>query len=132
MDFEVPPLQAAIITLFEEKPRWTISELQEKLEIDATQIRRRINFWVNNGILSEIERDSFQANENAKTNETGGPIEDEVGEEQVTEEDGDPDKFINMIKQFVQGMCGNFGALSSDAVHAKLSVFFARLFSNCA
>jgi len=47
------PVQATIINLFQERPRWTLTELSEATELDKDTLRRKIGFWVGNGLLRE-------------------------------------------------------------------------------
>lgn len=49
----ITPLQATLINLFQEQERWSLQELSEKTEVDEETLRRKIGFWVTNGLLRE-------------------------------------------------------------------------------
>lgn len=51
---DVSPLQAALLHLFTLKPRWTLCDLGQELEVTVSSIRRNLHPFVSLGILEEV------------------------------------------------------------------------------
>ena len=52
-DFKVSPITAAIIDLFNKNNTWSIEGIANELEMPARELKSKIGFWVNAGVLIE-------------------------------------------------------------------------------
>lgn len=56
----VTPIQATLALHFQDRSEWTLAELAEKLRVPADMVRRRLRFWVNNGLLTQLPNGSYR------------------------------------------------------------------------
>ena len=56
--FRVTPIQASIISLFNDKNPKTLSAdfIADQLDIKVDEVRRKVSFWVCKGVLKEIKK----------------------------------------------------------------------------
>lgn len=60
LNFNVTPLQATIIYYFQDREIWSLNDLSEATQMQADALKKKISFWVNQGILKEIEKNVFE------------------------------------------------------------------------
>ncbi|KAI9239723.1 MAG: hypothetical protein BYD32DRAFT_410425 [Podila humilis] len=60
ISMRVPPIQASIIHLFESQDTLTLSEIAIKLQMMESSLEPKIQFWVREGVLREIDRAKYQ------------------------------------------------------------------------
>jgi anaphase-promoting complex subunit 2 len=58
-NFRVSPLSALIINLFDESNEgnydyFTIENISEKINCNLNEVKKKINFWINKGVISEV------------------------------------------------------------------------------
>jgi len=66
-DFRVTPLSAIIINLFDERTNFewfTVENISDALSCNNNDVKKKLNFWVNAGVLSENSNRSNFVNEN--------------------------------------------------------------------
>ncbi|RUS22247.1 hypothetical protein BC937DRAFT_89906 [Endogone sp. FLAS-F59071] len=66
LEFSVSPVHASIIHCFEENGTLTIDEIAEKLKMPPAQVKRRIGYWVSQGVLKEDGKDKYVLLETAE------------------------------------------------------------------
>jgi anaphase-promoting complex subunit 2 len=55
-DFRVTPVQAAVLSVFEEEiSGCSVEELAKRLHVSSEATKRELQFWVNQGILAEVD-----------------------------------------------------------------------------
>ena len=57
VNLTVSPVHAAIIYQFQLKDEWTAEELAHTLSIPVSVLRRRITFWLTQGLVREVAAD---------------------------------------------------------------------------
>ena len=57
IEYTVSPLHAALLVKFDEEPQWTPTELAESLGISADTLRRKIVYWINQGVVVEVRKE---------------------------------------------------------------------------
>jgi anaphase-promoting complex subunit 2 len=56
LEFNVTPVQAAVILKFQEKDTWSLLELSQSLKMCSFALRKKIFFWKMQGLLKESEQ----------------------------------------------------------------------------
>lgn len=122
LEFTVPPFLATILLLFQDREEWSIQELANVLSVSAEFVRKKIMFWINQGVISEMKSSSgssFVRNEKLlKTAGTPGEIDVSMDIDRETNDQGNMDKY----EQFILGMLTNFDSLPLDRIHNMLKV----------
>ncbi|KAI7819902.1 hypothetical protein BC939DRAFT_458926 [Gamsiella multidivaricata] len=67
LQFQVEPVYASIIYLFEEQDSWTLSALSAKLQVTEDILEQRVQFWIREGVLKESDRLQYHLIENASS-----------------------------------------------------------------
>ncbi|KAG0038271.1 hypothetical protein BGZ82_000641 [Podila clonocystis] len=63
ISMRVPPIQAAIIDLFEAQDTWKLAEIASKLQMVESALEPKMQFWIQEGVLREASRNKYQLNE---------------------------------------------------------------------
>ncbi|KAG2707115.1 hypothetical protein I3843_05G121300 [Carya illinoinensis] len=137
VQFTVAPIHAAIIMQFQEQTSWTSQNLAAAIGIPVDVLNRRINFWINKGILAEsLGAESsdhvFTLMEGmVETGKNGGDsgsceellVGDEEGERSVASAEDQIRKEMTVYEKFIMGMLTNFGSMGLDRIHNTLKMF---------
>lgn len=140
--FVVTPVQAAAISLFEQRPRWTNGELATALSVPSVTVRRRVSIWVNQGVLSEAqllpggtEMVYTVAERLGQVGDSGNPSTSASGDTVAMEEEGESviasveaqkEQEWAVHESFVMGMLTTFGdGLPLERIHNMLKMFVA-------
>ncbi|EDV22414.1 uncharacterized protein TRIADDRAFT_28922, partial [Trichoplax adhaerens] len=119
--FSVTPLQASIIYLFQEKVQWTIEEISEELQVSSTILRRKISYWINQGLLKETPVDSYNLVEDRITPEDAITEDDETTT--VTSAADQHEEEQELYWSYIVGMLTNFPAMELDRICSSLKLF---------
>ncbi|KAG6654241.1 hypothetical protein CIPAW_05G131900 [Carya illinoinensis] len=136
VQFTVAPIHAAIIMQFQEQTSWTSQNLAAAIGIPVDVLNRRINFWINKGILAEsLGAESsdhvFTLMEGmVETGKNGGDsgsceellVGDEEGERSVASAEDQIRKEMTVYEKFIMGMLTNFGSMGLDRIHNTLKL----------
>ncbi|KAG0461711.1 hypothetical protein HPP92_022008 [Vanilla planifolia] len=132
-EFNVTPLQAAIIMQFQEKTSWASKSLAAAVGVPVDILNRRMSFWISKGIITESEGaesndrvyclvdDVRDANRNDINSET--EVVDEEGERSVASVEEQLQKEMAVYQKFIEGMLTNFGSMTLDRIHNTLKMF---------
>ncbi|CAK8674965.1 unnamed protein product [Clavelina lepadiformis] len=145
LEISVNPLQASIIYHFQDEDKWTLSELSDSLKIPPTILRRKMTFWLQQGVLKEIEPDNYvtiekrpgttSSNASAPAASGGGVVDasehfvnlcdEEEDEEKANSDEEEEKKKKNeqVFWNYVQGMLKNLESLPLDRIHKMLQMF---------
>jgi anaphase-promoting complex subunit 2 len=98
LTFTVSPVHAAIIWHFQQRDRWSVSELSQCLALPTTVLRRKIVFWQNRGVLRELRNDLFvlvhsSASSSPETGSDQTLSNADFLEETILEEQSDDDSY---------------------------------------
>lgn len=81
IEFNVTPIQCAVIMKFQEKETWSLLELSQSMKMCSFVLRKKLSFWKMQGILKQIDQESGEDNEsqmqagNDTQMETNAPVE---------------------------------------------------------
>ncbi|PRP72994.1 hypothetical protein PROFUN_14657 [Planoprotostelium fungivorum] len=122
IEFSVSPILAAIVYSFQETDTWNINDLSTLLEMQLDLLKKKLMYWVNNGVLKEIATNVYQIVEYASDKYSmGGAAEDE--------DEGD-DNQAQMAQQCIvvenyicNGMLRTFPSLPLERIHVMLASF---------
>ncbi|KAG0002051.1 Anaphase-promoting complex subunit 2 [Entomortierella chlamydospora] len=64
LNIQVEPIQAAIIHCFEDLDTWALTDISAKLQVPEETLEQKIQFWVREGVLREVNRLQYQLVEN--------------------------------------------------------------------
>ncbi|KZV56961.1 anaphase-promoting complex subunit 2 [Dorcoceras hygrometricum] len=136
LPFVVTPLQASIISLFQDQKSWTPKSLAVAVGVPEDVLSRRINFWISKGIIAELAQDSGDVTytlvealaEGGKAGINSGSSEevlvgDEEGEGSVASVEDQLCKEMMVYEKFITGMLTNFGSMALDRIHNTLKMF---------
>ncbi|KAG7979237.1 hypothetical protein I3843_05G120900 [Carya illinoinensis] len=136
VQFTVAPIHAANIMQFQEQTSWTSQNLAAAIGIPVYVLNRRINFWINKGILAEsLGAESsdhvFTLMEGmVETGKNGGDsgsceellVGDEEGQRSVASAEDQIRKEMTVCEKFIMGMLTNFGSMGLDRIHNTLKL----------
>ncbi|KAL4426176.1 hypothetical protein ABPG77_007458 [Micractinium sp. CCAP 211/92] len=127
LEFNVSPFHASVLMHFQTRPEWPAAELAEQMGVEPDVLRRKVVFWINQGVLSE-SRAPGQALPVYRRNEqlqTGPALGGDQQEGMELEEGGADQEHQEMAayEPFIMGMLTNFDALPLDRVHNMLKMF---------
>ncbi|KAJ3325129.1 WD repeat-containing protein 49 [Boothiomyces sp. JEL0866] len=127
VSFQVTPLQAIIVMVFEKVDEIELAEMESKTNCPIKQIVEAVEFWKTHNILDMIGNIIFskqsipkqRLKELLKLNEEDGPQKSAMPE--MTER-------MDMIWPMVQGMLTNLGPSSTATIHQTLEMFKSEIF----
>ncbi|GAM26437.1 hypothetical protein SAMD00019534_096120 [Acytostelium subglobosum LB1] len=127
----VSTLQAAIITMFEDKTRHTLEELATALEVKEDFLKKKMSFWIGQQVLREAERGVYEVVVSAPTadDQNNEMVVDMEEEEEQSASDRQKEEQLKVIDNFIFGMLTNFKALPIDRIHSMLSMFNAEIYT---
>lgn len=136
MQFTVSPLHAVIIMQFREQLSWTSKNLAAAVGVPVDTLNKRINFWINKGVLSEsggsdsdrIFSIATGMVDSSKSSMNNGRCEgvlamDEECERSVASVEEQLRKEMTVYEKFIVGMLTNFVSMPVDRIHNTLKMF---------
>lgn len=125
----VTPLQAALLSFFEEKKCWKVEELAEVLKCPVATVKTAASQWIGRGLLKEVEGNSLEVVETVEDDmgeggEHGTEQNDRVGGDDGNEsmEEAQSGSDMKVYESFVLGMLTNLDKLTLDRIHNMLKV----------
>ncbi|GFV99029.1 anaphase-promoting complex subunit 2 [Trichonephila clavipes] len=124
LSLSVSPVHATILWHFQEKSKWSITELSSEMQIQPSVLRRKITLWQNHGVLSETESDVFELIEEQQTVNREAMVVIEEEEESVTASSQDmKEEELQTFWSFIVGMLTNMESLPLERIHSMLRMF---------
>lgn len=134
LQFQVTVLLASVISLFHDKETWTLEEISNEVKVPATTLRRKIVYWLQQGVLKETPADTYTIIEEqvggsspqdsaATKNDLKNLLEEEEAEEDSKAENDKQKQQEQVLWNYVQGMLMNFESLPLDRIHKMLKMF---------
>ncbi|EKX53498.1 hypothetical protein GUITHDRAFT_101196 [Guillardia theta CCMP2712] len=127
--FTVSPVLANLILHFQDKPSWKLAELAEVTELAVDAVRKRMVFWVGNGVCQEQPPPSGAGiGETVYTvvEKATGPVMQQTTDFAMEEDDAAAqanDAQDEVIRSYVFGMLTNFKMLPLERIHNMLKMF---------
>jgi len=133
INLTVSPIHAAIVYKFQEKEEWSAVELAASLKIPVSALRRKITFWMTQGILKETLPDQFQLVEEGPMRRPSGMVCDSHNQSIGGEDDGDDsvtassrdqkEEELNVFWSYIVGMLTNLESLPLERIYQMLRMF---------
>jgi anaphase-promoting complex subunit 2 len=130
LDLTPTPLQAAIVMKFTRRPKWTVVELLNDLEMtDESALRRRLVLLANQDVIRATDSAAltYETIEKAEDMDSrGGVVDDEsaAGSHRACDE-GHPDEneAMAVYEPYIFAMLRNLGQLPLERIHNMLLMF---------
>ena len=132
-DFSCTPLLATLISHFEDKDQWTLTDLSNETGLAEHIIQKKITYWVNNRVIKifsskpvvyeVVGRDHFLQGNNdnrdvaAIVDEDGGDGSHAVSIFAQEEEE------MEIYQSYIFGMLTNLGSLGLSRIHEMLKMY---------
>ena len=117
----VSPVHAAIIYHFQEKAEWSAEELSLSLKIPMSTLRRRIAFWITQGLIKEVAVDRYALIEEGMSEVEHGdvvaPGEDEEAESATKSTKNQRAEELEVFWAYIRNMLTNFESLALDRIY---------------
>ncbi|XP_026670308.1 anaphase-promoting complex subunit 2 [Ceratina calcarata] len=125
VEMNVTPIHATIILHFQDKKEWTLEELAEAMHAPATVLRRKISFWVSQGLLKEISNDVFILQEESSTKNRSLPdiVEEEEVESVMASASDQREEELQVFWSYIVGMLTNLDSMPLERIHQMLKMF---------
>ncbi|XP_029034736.2 anaphase-promoting complex subunit 2 [Osmia bicornis bicornis] len=125
LDINVTPIHATIILHFQDKKEWTLEELAEVMHAPATVLRRKITFWVSQGLLKEISNDVFVLQEESSTKNRSltDIVEEEEIESVMASASDQREEELQVFWSYIVGMLTNLDSMPLERIHQMLKMF---------
>ncbi|XP_076619947.1 anaphase promoting complex subunit morula [Colletes latitarsis] len=125
LDINVTPIHATIILHFQDKKEWTLEELAEVMHVPATVLRRKITFWVMQGLLKENSNDIFTLQEESttKNRSLSDIVEEEEIESAMASASDQREEELQVFWSYIVGMLTNLDSMPLERIHQMLKMF---------
>lgn len=124
LSLSVTPTQATAIMHFQEKERWTVEELSGIMHVPPGLLRRRLGFWVSQGVLKEESTDTFIVMEKQKGQQRATEVVMDAEIESVMASSQDQrEEELQVFWSYIVGMLTNLESLPLDRIHSMLRMF---------
>jgi anaphase-promoting complex subunit 2 len=139
VEFNVTPVQAAVIMKFQEKDSWPLAELSLSLKMCSIGLKKKLAFWKSQGLIVEevqtttlndgttqetefysLVKDSVKLN---RTNSFNEDEEDENAEKALQANNILKEQDIPLLWNYTQSMLRGFGVLPFERIHALLKLY---------
>jgi anaphase-promoting complex subunit 2 len=126
----VSPLQAVLISHFQEQTTWKITCLSSAMGVTASLLRRKLIFWQNKGIVREVAPDEYALIEDQSGNSVNMAIldadedltEDSFAGESAKKDRPEDDKF-RIYYSYIENMLTNLSDMTLEKIHTTLRMF---------
>lgn len=132
LNFNVSPIHATIILHFQDKSEWSLDQLSEVMHVPTTVLRRKIGYWVSQGLLLETSRGNFTLQEECSTNSPKNDnaihtaldaIDDEELESVMASASDQREEELQVFWSYIVGMLTNLDSMPLDRIHQMLKMF---------
>ncbi|XP_012523576.2 anaphase-promoting complex subunit 2 isoform X2 [Monomorium pharaonis] len=125
LDINVTPVHATIILHFQDKNEWTLQDLAEAMHAPATVLRRKMAFWVSQGLLKETSSDVYILQEESisKNRLSADIVEEEEAESVMASASDQREEELQVFWSYIVGMLTNLDSLPIERIHQMLKMF---------
>nr|DBA21279.1 TPA: hypothetical protein GDO54_017950 [Pyxicephalus adspersus] len=126
LTFSVSPVHAAIILNFQKKSTWTLEELSEVLKVPVSTLRRRMTYWLQQGILREDPPGTFTVIEEEQKDQAEKVVlidSDEEGDSAMASQADQKEEELQLFWTYIQAMLTNLESLPLERIHSMLKMF---------
>ncbi|XP_043207667.1 anaphase-promoting complex subunit 2-like [Amphibalanus amphitrite] len=130
LTLSVTPVHAVILHHFQSRPAWTAAELGQVMKVPVSALRRKVAFWLSQGILTEPSPDHYRLNEGsgaaaaaaASGGEPAALLEDDADSPMTSTED-QKERDLEVFWNYIVGMLTNLASLPLERIQAMLRLF---------
>lgn len=127
----VTPLQAVLISHFEEQSVWKIACLSSAVGVTSSLLRRKLVFWQNKGIIREVSPDEYALIEDQTTSSGTGvallDAEEDLTEDSFIADNGNKerpeDEKFRVYYSYIENMLTNLSDMTLEKIHSTLQMF---------
>lgn len=124
LSLSVTPAQATAIMHFQDKECWTLEELSDVMHVPPGLLRRRLGFWISQGVLKEESSDTFVVVEKQKGQQRIPEVAMDAEVESVMASSQDQrEEELQLFWSYIVGMLTNLESLPLDRIHSLLLMF---------
>jgi len=133
LDLKVSPLHASILCKFQDQEEWSMGELSTSLKVSSTLLRRKISYWISQGVIKESRPDWFILAEEGEGHQRQPSGTNTSQRETVDEGDGEEDytasrkdqrdQELSVFWTYIVGMLTNLDSLPIERIHQMLKIF---------
>ncbi|XP_068104761.1 anaphase-promoting complex subunit 2 [Hyperolius riggenbachi] len=126
LSFSVSPIHAAIILNFQNKSTWTLEDLSETLKVPVASLRRKITFWLQQGVLREDTTGTFTVIEEEQKDQAEKVVlidSDEEGDSAMASQADQKEEELQLFWTYIQAMLTNLESLPLERIHSMLKMF---------
>ena len=139
VEYNVNPIQAAVIMKFQEKDTWTLQELSQSLKMCSIGLRKKLSYWKSQGLIQEEIQtkmciDGSQETETeiySLVKDTGKLNRSNSFNEEEEDENGKALESNNLLKEqdiallwnYTLSMLRGFGALPFERIQGLLKMY---------
>ncbi|CAH3109944.1 unnamed protein product [Porites lobata] len=124
LSLSVSPAQATAIMHFQDKDRWTLEELSSVMHVPPGLLKRRLGFWISQGVLKEESTDTFVVVEKQKGQQRLPEVIMDAEVESVMASSQDQrEEELQVFWSYIVGMLTNLESLPLDRIHSMLRMF---------
>lgn len=111
--------------MFRNLDKWTLEELAEVMHAPATVLRRKITFWVSQGVLKETSNDVFllQEESSSKNRSMAEVVEEEEVESAMASASDQREEELQVFWSYIVGMLTNLDSMPLERIHQMLKMF---------
>ncbi|XP_011351715.1 anaphase-promoting complex subunit 2 isoform X2 [Ooceraea biroi] len=126
LDISVTPVHATIILHFQDKSEWILQDLAEAMHAPATVLRRKMAFWVSQGLLKETSNDVYVLQEESTSKNrlsTDTVVEEEETESVMASASDQREEELQVFWSYIVGMLTNLDSMPIERIHQMLKMF---------
>ncbi|KAL6425217.1 hypothetical protein ACFW04_009458 [Cataglyphis niger] len=125
LDINVTPVHATIILHFQDKSEWALQDLAEVMHAPATVLRRKMTFWVSQGLLKETANDMYvlQEESTSKNRLSTDIVEEEETESIMASASDQREEELQVFWSYIVGMLTNLDSMPIERIHQMLKMF---------
>lgn len=144
IEFNVTPIQCAVIMKFQEKETWSLQELSQSMKMCSFVLRKKLAFWKMQGILKQTDQETISdekksqeddktdapaevytlVKEAGKLNKNRAFVEDEEEVEKSAQANAVlKEQEMTLYWNYTQSMLRGCGCLPIDRIHTWLKLY---------
>ncbi|KAF0716225.1 Aste57867_2957 [Aphanomyces stellatus] len=122
VEFSVSQVQASIISHFESRDAWAISELAKTMQVDESVLLKHARYWCTHGVLLHdghtltLNNHYNRALAMSAAIAMDDPVETSVSAKMQADEE------VKMLESYIKGMLRQFETLSLQKIESKLAL----------
>ncbi|XP_032682669.1 anaphase-promoting complex subunit 2 isoform X2 [Odontomachus brunneus] len=125
LDINVTPVHATIILHYQDKNEWALEDLAEVMHAPPTVLRRKMAFWVSQGLLKETTNDVYvlQEENTYMSRLPADIVEEEEIESAMASASDQREEELQVFWSYIVGMLTNLDSMPLERIHQMLKMF---------